>query len=141
MKFSVFILSALMLIFYSCSKKEEAKLTAFSTEAFAYNMGDSSEVDATTQVKGFQQEKKNGSYYATLSYDVDLITPKGDTVKSIVSKVVDKIHKEEMMDAQLDAQFDIDSTYKNGKYKVLFRIKDALSGKVATSTANFNLGD
>lgn len=141
MKFSVFILSSLMLIFYSCSKKEEVKLTAFSTEAFAYNMGDSSEVDATTQVKGFQQEKKNGSYYATLSYDVDLITPKGDTVKSIVSKVVDKIHKEEMMDAQLDAQFDIDSTYKNGKYKVLFRIKDALSGKVATSTANFNLGD
>ena len=141
MKFSVFILSSLMLIFYSCSKKEEVKLTAFSTEAFAYNMGDSSEVDATTQVKGFQQEKKNGSYYATLSYDVDLITPKGDTVKSIVSKVVDKIHKEEMMDAQLDAQFDIDSTYKNGKYKVLFRIKDALSGKVTTSTANFNLGD
>jgi len=141
MKYTLLILSALMFLFYSCSKKEDVKLTAFSSEAFAYNMGDSSEVDATTQVKGFQQEKKDGSYYATLSYDVDLITPKGDTVKSIISKVVDKIHKEKMMDTQLEAQFDIDSTYKNGNYKVLFRIKDVLSGKTTNSVSNFNLGD
>ena len=104
-------------------------------------MGDSSEVDATTRVKGFQQDEKNGSYYATLSYDVDLITPKGDTVKSIISRVEDKIHKEKMTDTQLEAQFDIDSTYKNGKYKVLFSIKDALSGKTTTSESNFSLGD
>ncbi len=141
MKLALLILSALMFIFYSCSKKEEVKLTAFSSEAFAYNMGDSSEVDATTRVKGFQQDEKNGSYYATLSYDVDLITPKGDTVKSIISRVEDKIHKEKMTDTQLEAQFDIDSTYKNGKYKILFRIKDALSGKTTTSESNFSLGD
>jgi hypothetical protein len=141
MKVTVFILSALMLIFYSCSQKEEVKLTAFSTEAFAYNMGDSSEVDATTQVKGFQQEKKNGSYYATLSYEVDLIKPNGDTVKSIISKIADRLKKEKMSDTQLDAQFDIDSTYKNGNYKVVFRIKDILSGKTTMAVSKFNLGD
>jgi ribosomal protein L31 len=141
MKYTLLILSALMFLFYSCSKKEDVKLTAFSSEAFAYNMGDSSEVDATTRVKGFKQEEKKDGYYATLAYDVDLITPKGDTVKSIISKVVDKIHKEKMTDTQLEAQFDIDSTYKNGNYKVLFRIKDALSGKTTTSVSNFSLGN
>lgn len=142
MKTAVVFLSAMLIIFVSCSKKEDTKLTAFSTEAFAYGMDDSSEVDATTRIKGFQQKEKNDTTFtATISYDIDLVTPKGDTVKSLLTRVVDRMQREKMSDTQLDAQFDLDSTFAKGKYKLIFRIKDVLSGQTATTSANFNLGD
>ena len=142
MKIAAGFLLVMMIFFSACSKKQEdVKLTAFSTEAFAYGMGDSSEVDGTTRVKGFQQDEKNGFYSATLAYDIDLVTPKGDTVKSISSRVVDKTQKEKMSDTQLDAQFDLGPAYKNGKYKLIYRITDKLSGRTAVASADFDLGD
>ncbi len=142
MKYAAGVLIIFMILFSACSKKQDdVKLTAFSTEAFAYGMGDSSEVDGTTQVKGFQQDQKNGFYTATLSYDIDLVTPKGDTLKSISSRVVDKKQKERMSDTQLDAQFDLGPSYKKGKYKLIYRITDKLSGKTTSTVADFDLGD
>ncbi len=141
MKAVVIILSCLLVVLTACSKKEETKLTAFSSEAFAYDLGDSSEVDATTQVKGFQQKEENNTYLATLSYDIDLVTPKGDTVKSLISKIVDRRQREKISDTELNAQFDLDSTYAKGNYKVVFRIKDVLSGNITTAAADFKLGD
>lgn len=141
MKTAVILVSLFALILISCSKKEETKLTAFSTEAFAYGMGDSSEVDATTQVKGFMQKKENGNYKATLSFYVDLVTPKGDTVKSLFHKIADRIKKEKMSDTELNAQFDLDSTYAKGSYKLIFRIKDSLSNQTAITSAGFMLGE
>jgi hypothetical protein len=133
MKSLLLLFFAVLIIFTGCSKKEEVKLTAFSTEAFA------SEIDGTTHVKGFKQDQKNNLYSSTLSYDIDLITPKGDTVKSIVSRVVDKFSKEKLSDTQLDTQFNIGTSFIKGKYKLIFRIKDALSGAVTSSTANFEV--
>jgi hypothetical protein len=128
------------IIFYSCGKEEPVKMETFSTEAFAYDLGDSWEVNATTRVKGFVQNEKEGKYRATLAYDVDLVTPKGDTVKSLISKVEDKTDdKERMTDVSLEAQIPLDSTYALGNYKILFRIKDVLSNQTATSTASFKL--
>ena len=142
MKYIAGVLLAITIFLSACSKKQDdVKLTAYSTEAFAYGMGDSSEVDGTTQVKGFQQDQKNGFYSATLFYDIDLVTPKGDTVKSITSRIVDKRQKEKMSDTQLDAQFDLGSVYKKGNYKLIYRITDKLSGKTATASADFDLGE
>ncbi len=141
MKSAAIILSALLIIFSACSKKEEVKLTAFSSEAFAYGMDDSSEVDGTTRVKGFQQDLENNLYTARLSYSVDLVTPKGDTVKSVFSKIVDKANKEKMSDVQLDTQFDLGPSYQKGKYKIIYRIKDVLSGQSTIAAADFDLGE
>lgn len=141
MKYYALILFALSIIFSACSKKENAKLEAFSPEAFAYNMGDSSEVDATTRVKGFVQQQENGLYKAELSYEVDIVTPSKDTVKSLVSRVVDRSKKEKMSDTSLEAQFDLGSNYKDGKYILIYRIKDMKSGESTTSTASFDLGN
>lgn len=141
MKQAVAFIFIAALIFSACSKKETSKLEAFSSEAFAYQMGDSSEVDATTRVKGFVQDEKNGMYYATLGYDIDLVTPKGDTVKSIISKVVDKSNGEKMSEFPLDIQFDLDSTYSAGKYELVIRIKDAKSGNSAVTSAGFTVGE
>ena len=139
MKILLTLFSGVLILITGCSKKEEVKLTAFSTAAFAYGMGDSSEVDATTRVKGFQQEQKNNLYSSTLSYDIDLITPKGDTVKSIISRIIDKSSKEKLTDTQLDTQFNVGPNFIKGKYKLVFNIKDALSGAATSSIANFDL--
>jgi hypothetical protein len=128
-----------LIIISGCTKKQEVKLEAFSPEAFAYGLGDSSEVDATVRVKGFQQNENNGWYSATLSYDVDLVTTKGDTIKSIISKVMDKKQKDKIADIPLEIQFDLDSTYVKGNYKLIFRIKDVLSGKTVKSSTGFNI--
>ena len=141
MKYLTILMFVALIIFAGCSKKEDIKLTAFSTEAFAYGMGDSSEVDATTRVKGFQQDQKNGMYSATFSYDIDIVTAKGDTIKSIVTRVVDKSSKEKLSDTQLDTQFDVGPSFVKGKYTLIFRIKDALSGAATFTTATFDLGD
>ncbi len=141
MKYYILILFTLSFVFSACSKKEEIKLEAFSPEAFAYNMGDSSEVDATTRVKGFVQQEENGLYKAEISYEVDIVTPSKDTVKSLLSRVVDRSKKEKMSDTSLEAQFDLGSNYKNGKYTLIYRIKDMKSGNATTSITNFDLGN
>ncbi|MGA7719606.1 MAG: hypothetical protein WCA84_00385 [Ignavibacteriaceae bacterium] len=139
MKCLLLLISSVLIILTGCSRKEEVKLATTSTEAFAYGMGDSSEVDATTHVKGFQQDQKNNRYSSTLSYSIDLITPKGDTVKSIVSRVIDNSSIERSTDTQLDTQFNLGPSYMKGKYKLIFNIKDDLSGKIISSAANFDL--
>jgi len=139
MKGLLLLISSVLIILTGCSGKEDIKFRAVGTEAFAYGMGDSSEVDATTHLKGLRQNQKNNMYSSTLSYNIDLITPKGDTVKSIVSRVIDNSSIEKSTDTQLDAQFNIGSSFIKGKYKLIFNIKDVLTGEIISSAANFDL--
>ena len=99
------------IILYSCSKEEPVKMETFSTDAFAYDLGDSWEVNATTRVKGFNQKEEGNNYSATIAYDVDLVTPAGDTIRALISRVEDKTDNERIMDIPLEAQFELDSTY------------------------------
>ncbi len=138
MKALIFSSFCVLLLLSSCSK-EEKKLEAFNAEAFAYDLGESWEVDATVRVKGFKQNENDNKYTATLSYDIDLIKPAGDTVKALISKTEDKSNDEEFMDVPLEVQFDLDSTYADGDYKLIFNVKDAETGKAASASASFNL--
>lgn len=134
------MISTILLLFIisGCSKKEE-KLEVFNAEAFAYDLGDGWEVDATTRVKGFKQTEKDDKYYAKISYIIDLVKPDGETIKSVVSKTEDKENDEIFMDVPVEIQFDLDSTYHDGDYKVIFNIKDAETGKTASASATFKL--
>ena len=138
MKESIILLLTL-LIFYSCSKEEPVKIEAFSTEAFAFYLGDSWEVNATTRVKGFSQKEEGNNFSATIAYDVDLVTPAGDTIAALLSRVEDKTDNEKIMDIPLEAQFELDSTYATGNYTIIFNIKDAASGQTVESSAAFKL--
>lgn len=141
MKYIISVIFISALFFASCSKKETPKITAFSPEAFAYDLGDSSEVDASVRVKGFAQKEENGKYGATIAYDIDLITPSNDTLKSLISRVVDKLNNEQLSDLPLEVQFDLDSTYVKGAYQLIFNITDAQSGSTTKAVANFKLGE
>ncbi len=125
-KLILFFLALTLII--SCGKKEN-KFEAFSTEAFAYDLGGSWEVNATVRIKGFNQiiDKETGNYAATISLVVDLVKPDSSVEASKFSYVHSEMSKEKISDVGLEAQFTLDSTYKEGIYKVIFHIKDANS--------------
>ena len=132
----------LALLISSCGKKESATLKVYNTEAFAYEIGDGSyELNSTTQVKGFKQNENDQQFTASLAYQVDLVKPNGEVVKGVVSKTEKKVEKEKMSDTQLEAQFDIDSTYTAGTYKLIFRVRDMLSEQADSSSAEFKIGE
>jgi hypothetical protein len=140
MKYSFIIFILLVLLFDACSKKKEEKLKVYNTTAFAYDLGDKSwEVDASARVKGFTQTDEGNMYKASLAYEINLVTPKNDTIKSLISKVVDKSEKESMSDTDLEAQFDLDSTYSYGIYKILWNVKDVPTSDTASAITNFTL--
>lgn len=128
-----------MLLSAGCGKDEQTKLEAYNAEAFAYDLGESWEVNATTRVKGFFQKEENGTFSALLSYEIDLVTPAGDTIKSMLSRAEDKTKNEKMMDVDIETQFDLDSTYAEGNYKIIFNVKDANTEQTAVSSAEFAL--
>lgn len=125
---NIILFALTVLLFTFCSKKEE-KFEAFSTEAFAYDLGGSWEVNATVRIKGFNQiiDKETGNYAATISLVVDLVKPDSTVEKGKFSYVHSETGKEKISDVGLEAQFTLDSTYQEGIYKIIFHIKDANS--------------
>jgi hypothetical protein len=120
----------LLIITISCGKKEE-NLEAFSPETFAYDLVNQWEVNATVRVKGVKQIKiKNeDNYYSALTLNIDLIHPDGKVEKNKFSYTHSKKSNEILKDIGLEAQFELDSTYSDGIYKIVFNISDAHSQK------------
>lgn len=139
MRYSISVFLIYALLFAGCGKEEQTKLEAYNAEAFAYDLGESWEVNATTRVKGFLQKEEKGTFIALLTYNIDLVTTEGDTIKSMISKTEDKMKNEKMSDVDLETQFELDSTYAEGNYKVIFNVKDANTSQTAKSFAEFVL--
>ncbi|QQS35885.1 MAG: hypothetical protein IPM56_16845 [Ignavibacteriales bacterium] len=130
------LLTGLTLI--SCGK-EDLKLEAFNPEAFAFDIGDTWEVNASAQVRGFLQVEENEMFKASLAFSVDLITPSGDTIAGLITRVEDLNNNEKVLDTSLEAQFELDSTYAAGKYNVVFNVKDVNNNQTATTAASFEI--
>lgn len=142
------LISILFLLIFACGKKEE-NLEAFSAETFAFDLGNQWEVNATVRVKGVKQVKveegegeevevevkdkvkvDNGEgYYSALTLNIDLIHPDGKIEKNKFSYTHSKKSNEILKDIGLEAQFELDSTYSDGVYKIVFNISDAHSQK------------
>ena len=132
--FVCFILFAVI----SCNKKEEVKFEAFSPEAFAYDIGDSWEINATVNVKGFVKKEMGDELSASLDFSVDLTGPDSLVIKNIFidSK---EVSDSEIIDVQLESQFELDYNSPEGTYKIIFNITDNNSGKVTSGQAEFEL--
>ena len=133
----------LSFIVLSCGKKEEVRLDAFSPEAFAYDIGDSWEVNSTVRVKGFKLTKETNSdlYKASISYTADLITPSDSTIKKVYEDTIHKSDSEKIVDIALETQFDLDSSYNAGNYKIMYHINDNNSGDTLLALVRFKLGE
>lgn len=132
--FVCFILFAVI----SCSKKEDVKFEAFSPEAFAYDIGDSWEINATVNVKGFVKKEVGNEFTASLEFTIDMIGPDSLEVTNIFgdSKDVTSI---ELVDVQLEAQFELDYNSPEGLYKITFNVIDNNSGEVTSVQTVFEL--
>lgn len=137
MKKLLLILS-IFVVFTSCSKKEEEKFEAFSPEAFAYDIGDSWEVNATVNVKGFVKKEIGKELSASFDYFVDLVGPDSVSKDSVFIDSKDVIESE-LNDVQLEAQFEIDYSSPDGIYKIVFNITDKYSGKIVSTETEFEL--
>ncbi len=136
----IFTFLVLILLFViGCSKKNEVKLTTSGKNAFAADVDGSWEVQALTELHGFDQQKKDGNYTASIFYSVDVITSDGKILKSLFTKQVDKKESEKITGVKLEAQFNINGSYPAGRYKLVFNIKDILSNKTLKDTASLKL--
>jgi hypothetical protein len=134
---SLYIL-LLILLAISCSKKEEVKFEAFSPEAFAYDIGDSWEINATVNVKGFVKKEVGEELSASLEFTVDMIGPDSLEIKNIFNDSKD-VTSSELIDVQLEAQFELDYNSPDGLYKIVFHITDKYSGDIVSAEAEFEL--
>jgi len=128
-----------LLLVVSCGKKEEVKFEAFNPEAFAYDLGEGWELNSTVNLRGFNQKESQGEFSASISFSIDLETPSGEIINSIFEDTSEKSGSESIPDLQLEAQFEIDSSYVLGKYLVHFNIKDNFSGEVIKNSVEFEL--
>jgi len=128
-----------LFVFAACSK-QEVKFETLSSEAFAYDIGNgTSEVNASVRVKGFTQNEKNGEYSSSISFTVDLQKPDSSIVKSIFHDVHKESDHEPISDVGLESQFDLDSTYAEGNYKLIYNITDDISKNKLTATVSFDI--
>ncbi len=123
-----------------CSK-EEVKLEAFSPEAFAFDIGDNWEVNAPVNVRGFNQREIEDTFYVSITYSVDLILPDDKKIENIFNNTEEFTKEEEMLDVQLQVQFELDSTYAMGRYKLLFNIRDNFSEQTTEVSVEFDLSE
>jgi hypothetical protein len=128
----------IILLTISCSKKEEEKFEAFSPEAFAYDIGDSWEVNATVNVKGFARKEVGDELSASLDYSVDLTGPDSIDVESIFVDSKD-VTDSELIDVQLEAQFELDYNSPEGLYQITFNVTDNNSGEKTSAQTQFEL--
>jgi len=135
-----YFIALVFIAFLICGcSKEEVKLEAFSPESFAFDIGDTWEVNALVNVKGFVQKEADDIFSASVKYSVNMITPDGKVITNVFedAKVVNE--EEEITDIPLEVQFELDSTYTIGKYKLLFNIRDNFSEESTEVTIKFEL--
>ncbi len=121
--------------------KEEIKFEAFSPESFAFDIGDRWEVNALVNVRGFVQKEAEGTFSASVQYSVDMVTPNEKTIANIFEDSKETKQEEEITDIPLEIQFELDSTYTLGKYKLLFNIRDNYSEKTTEAFVEFDLAE
>lgn len=136
------IFSSIVILFMlvSCSKKEDVKFETFNPEAFAYDIGDIWEVNATVNVRGFEKTEKDNLLFASLDYSVDVVNPDGEVLKDVFGNSMEFL-EQELSDVQLEAQFEFEKTYMKGVYEIIFNIKDNLSGESVSDKVVFELQD
>ena len=127
-----------LLLFFSCSKKEEVKFQAFSPEAFAYDIGDGWEVNATVNVKGFVKKEIGDELSGSFDYTVDLVGPDSLQIDGIFADTKE-VTSDEIIDVQLEAQFELDYDLPEGQYQINFNIIDNNSGETTSAQCRFEL--
>lgn len=136
-KFFVLVFSILLLS--ACGKEEPVQFSAQSVEVFAYDLVGSWEINASAIIKGVKQDKVGELYEYSFSYSVDLVQPDKTKLESFFNDKHTGTSNEIQTDIPIDIQFELDSTYQTGAYKLIINIKDTKSGNQTTVEKDFEL--
>ena len=135
-----YFIALIFISFLICGcSKEEVKFEAFSPESFAFDIGARWEVNALVNVKGFVQKEADDTFSASVKYSVNMITPDGKVITNVFEDSKEVKEGEMIADIPLEVQFELDSTYTIGKYKLLFNIRDNFSEKKTEVSVEFDL--
>ena len=136
-----FISTLSIILLLSACGKEESTLELFNPEAFAYDLGNSWEVNAIINVKGFEQIENDESklFEASISFSADLETSDGKIIENVYSDNVEFSLEEEIIDIPLEVQFEMDSTYATGRYLINLTVEDNFSGDIISGVIEFDL--
>jgi hypothetical protein len=135
----VFLLGLIMSLFIGCGNKEE-NLAINNAQAFAYDLGPGGwELNATAVIKNIKNNRNENEFTASLSVNIELINPDGETSKNIYNEVIEKKGGELINEMAVETQYEIDSTYSPGTYSVKFIVKDNVSGETAESSSSFEV--
>ena len=131
----------ILLLFFlsSCGDSPKPQLIFSDHEAFGFDLGESWEVNSSVTVRGFSQTKNDEKYSAILAYSVDLITPTSDSLFSVYNDKVMENSQEEIQDLILEAQLEVDTSFGEGKYSLIFNVSDEISMLSDTITVDFSL--
>jgi hypothetical protein len=131
---------AFILLMIACTG-DEIKLETFSPEAFAYDLGENWEVNASVNVRGFEQRENidNKTFEASIILSADIKTPDGTLVNGVFADTINVTYHEEILDIPLDVQFELDSSYSLGRYQIIIHISDEYSNKTLITTVEFEL--
>ena len=132
------LLIVITLFISGCTKKEE-KFELFSAESFAYSMDNGWELNAAVRAKGFEQKEGGNKFSAQLSYYSSLQTPEGKLVNKVSSGVIDRTESEKISELTIESQIKLDTSYKTGNYKIIFYVKDELTGREISLESIFEL--
>jgi hypothetical protein len=138
MKRTFLALSLLILLLTSCGDKPRTIL--FNSESFAFSIENGWEINATVNVKGFEQVEKgnNSLFFTNLSYSVNLYTPNDTIYNADYNSIIDST-TEKIMDKQIESQFELDSNFTAGNYMVEFIVEDKYSNTKDTLTSKLIL--
>jgi len=138
MKRTFLALSLLILLLTSCGDKPQTIL--FNSESFAFSIENGWEINATVNVKGFEQVEKgnNSLFFTNLSYSVNLYTPNDTIYNADYNSIIDST-TEKIMDKQIESQFELDSNFTAGNYMVEFIVEDKYSNTKDTLTSKLIL--
>lgn len=141
MKSFFVIVISLLIILTACQPEEPLNLEAFSPQAFAYDLGDVWEVNASVRVKGFRQVKSDetNEFSASVAYSVDLTGPDGEFREGIFKFRKDVSNYERILDISLDSQFELGAQYNEGIYTLTYNINDENSDMETNLNLEFEL--
>ena len=138
---SLIVIAAIVIIIvniFKLSITPEPNLQLSNPEAFSFDLGDSWEINSSVKAKGFAQNEMDDNYSINLSYSVDFLS-KSDTLLAIYNDSIKETANEEFLDCILEAQIEIDSTFGEGDYTLIYNVKDELSKQERTISVDFNL--
>jgi len=136
---NVLLATLVFVVLLTACSEEEKKLKLFSPDAFAFQLEEGWELNASVQVTGFTLEESNEDYIARLSYYINIITPSGELLEEIISDLITKDLDEEVSDLTIDAQVEMDSSFSMGTYKLIFYVTDDYTGQETSIEKTFVL--